>query len=167
MLMEGLFGQRRFGRSTGEQLPISFSTSLAWPHLILSYLLYSTLRSLDNKGLGYFVNQADLIVQAQSRALINELVTDALELAPNCLAYLANLRCAEVFRFCAIPQVMAIATLDKVYDNLDVYTGVVKVSDADVVVWFVYVYVYVWTNKKLTQKKDSQGLELSAYPQYN
>lgn len=41
--MEGLFGQRRFGRSTGEQLPISFSTSLAWPHLILSYLLYSTL----------------------------------------------------------------------------------------------------------------------------
>jgi hypothetical protein len=62
---------------------------------------------------------------------------------------------------------MAIATLDKVYDNLDVYTGVVKVSDADVVVWFVYVYVYVWTNKKLTQKKDSQGLELSAYPQYN
>ncbi|GMI60273.1 hypothetical protein ScalyP_jg10098, partial [Parmales sp. scaly parma] len=83
--------------------------------------------SLDNKGLGYFVNQADLIVQAQSRALINELVTDALELAPNCLAYLANLRCAEVFRFCAIPQVMAIATLDKVYDNLDVYTGVVKI----------------------------------------
>jgi hypothetical protein len=32
-----------------------------------------------------------------------------------------------VFRFCAIPQVMAIATLDKCFNNHDVFTGVVKV----------------------------------------
>jgi len=32
-----------------------------------------------------------------------------------------------VFRFCAIPQVMAIATLDKCFNNGDVFTGVVKV----------------------------------------
>jgi hypothetical protein len=55
------------------------------------------------------------------------LITDALELVPDCLAYLSELRCAEVFRFCAIPQVMAIATLDKCYHNGDVFTGVVKI----------------------------------------
>jgi farnesyl-diphosphate farnesyltransferase len=58
---------------------------------------------------------------------LNELVTDALELAPDCLAYLAKLRRREVFRFCAIPQVMAIATLEKCYNNPNVFTGVVKI----------------------------------------
>lgn len=58
---------------------------------------------------------------------LNELITDALELVPNCLAYLAKLKCLEVYRFCAIPQVMAIATLDKCYHNGDVFTGVVKI----------------------------------------
>ena len=33
----------------------------------------------------------------------------------------------EVFRFCAIPQVMAIATLADLYDNPKVFTGVVKI----------------------------------------
>ena len=36
-------------------------------------------------------------------------------------------QCDEVFRFCAIPQVMAIATLEKCYNNPDVFTGVVKI----------------------------------------
>ena len=79
------------------------------------------------QGLGYFVDQSDPMVRQQSRLLLNELVTDALELAPDCLAYLSLLNCEEIFRFCAIPQVMAIATLDKLYDNLDVFTGVVKI----------------------------------------
>jgi hypothetical protein len=38
-----------------------------------------------------------------------------------------RLRTPEVFRFCAIPQVMAIATLEKVYSNADVFSGVVKI----------------------------------------
>jgi farnesyl-diphosphate farnesyltransferase len=58
---------------------------------------------------------------------LNELVTDALELVPDCLAYLTKLNCAEIFRFCAIPQVMAIATLDRCYSNPNVFTGVVKI----------------------------------------
>ena len=33
----------------------------------------------------------------------------------------------EVFRFCAIPQVMAIATLSELYNNPKVFTGVVKI----------------------------------------
>ena len=77
--------------------------------------------------LGYFVNQSDSTVRAKSLACLNEMVTDALELAPDCLTYLSMLHCPEVFRFCAIPQVMAIATLEKCYTNPDVFTGVVKI----------------------------------------
>jgi len=78
--------------------------------------------------LGYFANTND-DENARNKALhcLNELVTDALSLVPDCLAYLSKLQCSEVFRFCAIPQVMAIATLDKLFHNPDVFTGVVKI----------------------------------------
>ena len=77
--------------------------------------------------LGYFANQDDPEARIKAVECLNELVTDALELVPDCLAYMSKLHCAEVFRFCAIPQVMAIATLDKCYANHDVFTGVVKI----------------------------------------
>jgi farnesyl-diphosphate farnesyltransferase len=77
--------------------------------------------------LGYFANQQDEEVRIKSLQCLNELVTDALELGPDCLAYMSKLQCVEIFRFCAIPQVMAIATLDKLYANPDVFTGVVKI----------------------------------------
>ena len=37
------------------------------------------------------------------------------------------IRNPEIFRFCAIPQVMAMATLAKIYNNPDVFTEVVKI----------------------------------------
>lgn len=84
--------------------------------------------------LGYFASQnesstVDDMDEVKSRSLycLNELITDALELVPDCLTYMDKLTCCEIFRFCAIPQVMAIATLDKCYANLDVFTGVVKI----------------------------------------
>lgn len=77
--------------------------------------------------LGYFANPVDDGAKVAGLNCLNELITDALELVPDCLAYLSELRCAEIFRFCAIPQVMAIATLDKCYHNADVFTGVVKI----------------------------------------
>ena len=81
----------------------------------------------ETGDLGYFTNQSNKDVQVKSLQCLNELVTDALELVPDCLAYLSKLECVEIFRFCAIPQVMAIATLDKVFANPDVFTGVVKI----------------------------------------
>lgn len=62
-----------------------------------------------------------------ARACLNHLVADAMTLAPSCLRYMARLRHPDVFRFCAIPQLMAIATLDKLVNNADVFTGVVKI----------------------------------------
>jgi len=62
-----------------------------------------------------------------SLACLNHLVTDALEHIPDCLDYLSRLHDVKVFEFCAIPQVMAIATLAEVYNNPNVFRKVVKV----------------------------------------
>jgi hypothetical protein len=43
------------------------------------------------------------------------------------MEYMNLLETEEVFRFCAIPQVMAIATLSDLYNNPLVFTGVVKI----------------------------------------
>jgi len=57
---------------------------------------------------------------AKCLACLNHMVTDALELVPDCLRYLSMLRDRKVFEFCAIPQVMAMATLELCYDNPDI-----------------------------------------------
>lgn len=49
---------------------------------------------------------------AHARAAVrclNALVANALEHAPRCLEYMANLRNPAIFRFCAIPQVRLLA----------------------------------------------------------
>jgi len=78
------------------------------------------------------------------------MVADALRHAPASLDYLSRLRQPDIFRFCAIPQasmnaeqsiitvfifilffpiafIVAIATLERVYNNPDVLEGVVKI----------------------------------------
>ena len=56
------------------------------------------------------------------------MVANALALTPHCLDYLGELSNLPVLRFCAVPQVMAIATLGAVFRNPKVFSGVVKVS---------------------------------------
>ena len=75
-------------------------------------------------GLGEFAQKQNF---HKSLECLNHLVTNALECVPECLEYLAMLKTDEVFRFCAIPQVMAIATLHELYNNEKVFTGVVKI----------------------------------------
>lgn len=58
---------------------------------------------------------------------LHELIADALEQAPFCLSYMKQLKNENVFAFCAVPQVMAIATLAEMYNNYGVFTGVVKI----------------------------------------
>ncbi|XP_036089495.1 squalene synthase isoform X2 [Rousettus aegyptiacus] len=64
----------------------------------------------------------DLAVQC-----LNELITNALHHIPDVITYLSRLRNQSVFNFCAIPQVMAIATLAACYNNQQVFKGVVKI----------------------------------------
>jgi len=58
---------------------------------------------------------------------LNEMVTDAMQHVPDVLKYLALLKDPHIFNFCAIPQVMAIATLLEVYNNPCVFRGEVKI----------------------------------------
>lgn len=58
----------------------------------------------------------------------SEMVLDALSHADECLFYLAGLREQSVFNFAAIPQAMAIATLDLVFRNPKVFRTNVKIT---------------------------------------
>jgi len=75
----------------------------------------------------YAATAAALQQSATANACLNELLCDALEHAPACLEYLKTIKDASVFKFCAVPQVMAIATLSEMYDNHGVFEGVVKI----------------------------------------
>nr|KJB32577.1 hypothetical protein B456_005G247700 [Gossypium raimondii] len=57
---------------------------------------------------------------------LNDMVTNALIHVDDCLKYMSALRDPAIFRFCAIPQVMAIGTLALCYNNIEVFRGVVK-----------------------------------------
>ena len=63
----------------------------------------------------------------KSLACLNEMVMNALTHLPDVVDYLRLLKNKSVFRFAAIPQVMAIATLAVVFNNPKTFTGVVKV----------------------------------------
>lgn len=68
--------------------------------------------------------------RADAVACLNHLITEALSLVPSCLEYLKHLEPGSdrVLRFCAIPQVMAIATMAELYNNPRVFEGVVKIG---------------------------------------
>ncbi|XP_054787011.1 squalene synthase 2-like [Prosopis cineraria] len=57
---------------------------------------------------------------------LNDMVTNALMHVEHSLQYMSNLRDLAIFRFCAIPQIMAIGTLALCYNNIEVFRGVVK-----------------------------------------
>lgn len=61
----------------------------------------------------------------------SEMVLNALKHADECLYYMAAVRDQSVFNFVAIPQSMAIATLDIVFMNPDIFTKNVKISKGD------------------------------------
>jgi len=76
----------------------------------------------------------DLFARNNRNAALNvtsELVLDALRHVEDCVYYLAGLREQSVFNFCAIPQTMAAATLEKVYRNEKVWEKNVKITKGD------------------------------------
>lgn len=48
---------------------------------------------------------------------------NALQHLPHCIKYMQGLRDRDVFRFCAIPQIMAIGTLALCYNNGAIFEG--------------------------------------------
>ncbi|KAG6762898.1 hypothetical protein POTOM_033425 [Populus tomentosa] len=57
---------------------------------------------------------------------LNDMVTNSLIHVDDCLKYMSALQEPAIFRFCAIPQVMAIGTLAMCYNDINVFRGVVK-----------------------------------------
>ncbi len=60
-------------------------------------------------------------------ACLNHMITDALEDIPYCLEYLSKIENPNVFRFCAIPQIRALALLAEAYGNRNVFTGIIEI----------------------------------------
>lgn len=58
----------------------------------------------------------------------SEMVLNALQKAPDCIYYLAGLKDQSVFNFCAIPQAMAIATLEVCFRNPALFQKNVKIT---------------------------------------
>lgn len=71
--------------------------------------------------------------QHQRRAIecVSEMVLDALKHVEECLFYMAGMREQSVFNFVAIPQAMAIATLELVFRNPAVLERNVKIPKGD------------------------------------
>nr|AIC33779.1 farnesyl-diphosphate farnesyltransferase [Puccinia cf. psidii AE-2014] len=65
--------------------------------------------------------------QRNAKWALTEMTIDALNHSIDSLEYLTLLKNQSIFNFCAIPQVMAIATLEKCFQNLDVFHKNVKI----------------------------------------
>ncbi|KAJ5730840.1 uncharacterized protein N7483_005348 [Penicillium malachiteum] len=61
----------------------------------------------------------------------SEMILNALEHVEDCLFYLAGLKEQSVFNFCAIPQAMAIATMELCFRNYDIFERNIKITKGD------------------------------------
>lgn len=99
----------------------------------------------------------------KSLATLNHMIVDALRHMPDCLQYLSSVRDEKIFRFTSVPQIMAIATLSKLYNNPKVLTGVVKVRKGLAAKLMLYnvtlddVFKYFKRNIRLIEKKNKPG----------
>ncbi|XP_047327061.1 squalene synthase 3-like isoform X2 [Impatiens glandulifera] len=57
---------------------------------------------------------------------LNDMVTNTLTHVEDCLKYMKDIKSPTIFRFCAIPQIMAIGIFALCYNNVEVFRGVVK-----------------------------------------
>lgn len=69
--------------------------------------------------------------QKQSLWVLSGLIVDVLRHAPDCLDYLRLIKNQSAFNFCAIPQVMAIATLNEVFMNPQTFQRNIKIRKAE------------------------------------
>jgi farnesyl-diphosphate farnesyltransferase len=61
------------------------------------------------------------------------MVVDIMKHIPDVLDYLNLVKEPTIFKFCAIPQVMAIATLERCYNNPKVFSTEVKIRKGEAV----------------------------------
>ncbi|KAH9473470.1 hypothetical protein Pst134EA_000543 [Puccinia striiformis f. sp. tritici] len=78
-----------------------------------------------------FVKEPKLLTlpeyQNQAKFALTEITIDTLNHVVDSLEYMTLLKNQSIFNFCAIPQVMAIATIEICFQNLDVFQKNVKI----------------------------------------
>ncbi|KAK0713891.1 isoprenoid synthase domain-containing protein [Lasiosphaeria miniovina] len=82
----------------------------------------------------YVDNWDDLFAPENREKALNcssEMVLNALKHADECLFYMAGIRDQSVFNFVAIPQSMAIATLELVFRNPRIFDSHIKITKGD------------------------------------
>ncbi len=94
-------------------------------------------RFLPHEIWGKYVDNYSEIFQIEHKEAalhtLNECVTDALKHTPSCLDYLREITSPSIFRFCAIPQVMAMATLALCCNNYNVFCGTLKIPRSETI----------------------------------
>ena len=98
-----------------------------WPRQVWSKYADDLGDFADPKNLDAVNPVTNLKLIAQALNCISEMTLVSLTHAVDCLIYLSVLRDQSVFNFCAIPQVMAIATLALVYRNPLVFERNIKI----------------------------------------
>jgi farnesyl-diphosphate farnesyltransferase len=88
-------------------------------------------KEIWNKHVDKWEDLFDPKYHEQALNCISAMVLDALKHAEDCLFYMAGLRDQSCFNFVAIPQGMAIATLEIVFRNPDVLKRNVKITKGD------------------------------------
>ncbi|KAI9482034.1 bifunctional farnesyl-diphosphate farnesyltransferase/squalene synthase [Coemansia sp. RSA 989] len=84
----------------------------------------------------YAATEEELISKANREKgikALNEMCTNALQHIPDVMEYLSQIKEPSVFRFCAIPQTMAIATIVLCYDNARVLDDNVKIRKGEAI----------------------------------
>ncbi|KAI9142937.1 isoprenoid synthase domain-containing protein [Paraphysoderma sedebokerense] len=76
---------------------------------------------VDNVEDLLYVNTKTDLEKKRALSALNHMCANALELVPDCLTYMSMLQEPSVFKFCAIPQVMAIATLALIFNNPEIF----------------------------------------------
>ncbi|MEZ4924145.1 MAG: squalene synthase [Crocinitomicaceae bacterium] len=96
--------------------------------------------------------------------VLNELIINALQHAPACMEYLESLKNTQVFRFCAIPQLMAIATLRELFNNENVLHKNVKIRKGKTAKYFMSITNFEQSKNEFVKilqelsKLDSTGM---------
>ncbi|CAJ0921895.1 15705_t:CDS:2 [Entrophospora sp. SA101] len=92
----------------------------------------------------------------ETRAIncLSTMIHNSLEHVPQCLTYMSQIKNQSVFTFCAIPQVMAIATLALLFRNYNVYKGVVKIRKATNI--YEVANIFIEFTKVIIQKNNSK-----------
>jgi farnesyl-diphosphate farnesyltransferase len=101
-----------------------------WPKEIWTREEYSV------NGHGAFKEMKEMYApenEKQALWVLSGLVVDVLRHAPDCLDYLRLLKNQSAFNFCAIPQVMAIATINVVFMNPQTFQRNIKIRKAEAV----------------------------------